>query len=84
MQAESKDVSAHGNYPSWVHNGPVGDHRFSFKGGITKGSTPFEDRWEEFEQFAAWSAKNNPQGKQEDKPKKEKKDKKDGGKKKKK
>ena len=39
---------------------------------------------EEFEQFAAWSAKNNPQGKQEDKPKKEKKDKKDGGKKKKK
>lgn len=37
---------------------------------------------DEYEQFSAWSAKNNPQGKQEDKPKKEKKG--GGGKKKKK
>ena len=41
---------------------------------------------EEFEQFQAWSTKNNPQGKQEPKPKKEKggKGKEGGGKKKKK
>jgi hypothetical protein len=40
---------------------------------------------EEFEQFQAWSTKNNPQGKQEPKPKKEKggKGKEGGGKKKK-
>eukprot|EP00277_Geminigera_cryophila_P018582 CAMPEP_0179449346 /NCGR_PEP_ID=MMETSP0799-20121207/33328_1 /TAXON_ID=46947 /ORGANISM="Geminigera cryophila, Strain CCMP2564" /LENGTH=256 /DNA_ID=CAMNT_0021242369 /DNA_START=70 /DNA_END=840 /DNA_ORIENTATION=+ len=38
---------------------------------------------DEFDLFATWSAKNNPQGKQEDKPKKEKKEKKGGAKKKK-
>ena len=69
--------------------------RFNFNGytgGIGGGGAEFVPHLakidpvfkEEFEQFAAWSAKNNPQGKQEDKPKKEKKDKKDGGKKKKK